>query len=31
MVATRVWITGGHTDSPTYKEGCGKETGHEKC
>ena len=28
VVATRVGFTGGHTDSPTYKEVCGKETGH---
>lgn len=28
VVATRVGFTGGHKDSPTYKEVCAKTTGH---
>lgn len=28
VVATRVGYTGGHTEHPTYKEVCGKTTGH---
>ena len=28
VTATRVGYTGGHTDNPTYREVCGKRTGH---
>ena len=28
VVSTRVGYTGGHTASPTYREVCGKRTGH---
>src|SRR4051812_50187921 len=28
VVSTRVGYTGGHTENPTYREVCGKRTGH---
>ena len=28
VTATRVGYTGGHTDHPTYRQVCGKRTGH---
>lgn len=30
VVSTRVGFTGGHTEQPSYREVCGKQTGHSE-